>query len=92
MQSVFEARLMTYPEERSENFESEVLSAFRRGYCSHRSVSENEWHLYSYLYAVINAFWSQDIRWKENSLLNAHEAKDTETVMSDILNRLNDLS
>lgn len=67
MQSVFEARLMTYPEERSENFESEVLSAF----------------------------WSQDIRWKENSLLNAHEAKDTETVrsrLSDILNRLNDLS
>lgn len=95
MQSVFEARLMTYPEDRAENFESELLSAFWRGYSSYRSVSENEWYLYSYLYAVINAFWSQDIRWKENSLLNAHEANDTETVgsrLTDILNRLNDLT
>lgn len=95
MQAIFEARLMSYPENRGENWEDELLRAFWRGYCSVRAVSEEEWRLYAYLYAIVHAFWSQDIIWREDSLLNAHKAGDRETVrrrLGDIWQRLNELN
>lgn len=74
MQAIFEARLMDYPENRSDSFESEILTSFWRGYCSIRSISKDELQFYPYLYTVINAFWSQDICWREDSLINAYKA------------------
>lgn len=74
MQAIFEARLMDYPENKDENFEAKILAAFFEGYCSVRSFSKEEREWYPYLYAIISAFWSSDIRWNEDSLLNAHKA------------------
>ena len=36
--------------------------------------------MYPYLYAIINAFWSMDIIWDENSLINAHKSGNSEIV------------
>lgn len=94
MQALFEARLMSYAENGPEDTEAGRLAAFWRGYCSVRKVSQEEWRLYAYLCAIIRAFWSQDIIWREDSLLNAQEAGDTETVrrrLGDIWQRLNEV-
>lgn len=94
MQSLFEARLMCYPDDCGEDAEARRLAAFWRGYCSVREVSEEEWRLYAYLRAIICAFWSQDLCWKEDSILNAHEAGDMDTVrrrLEDIWRRLGDV-
>lgn len=80
MQAVFEARLMIYPENITDDFKSEVFAAFWDGYRSIRPVSEQEQQLYPYLYAIIDAFWSQDILWREDSLINAHKAGDSDGV------------
>lgn len=80
MQAVFESRLMFYPENADEDFKSEVYAAFWAGYCSLRPVTEQEQQCYPYLYAIIDAFWSQDICWRDDSLINVHEAGDTEAV------------
>lgn len=80
MQAVFEARLMIYPENITDDFKSEVFAAFWDGYRSIRPVSEQEQPLYPYLYAIIDAFWSQDILWREDSLINAHKAGDADGV------------
>lgn len=73
-QAIFVARLMDYPENREENFEDKILKAFWDGYCSLRSFSKEEQQWYSYLYAVIDAFWSADICWNEDGLLKAQES------------------
>lgn len=80
MQSVFEARLMDYPDDKGDDFASKILSSFWDGYCSVRSFTAEEQKLYPYLCAIIDAFWSPDIRWNEDSLLNSHEAGDTKSV------------
>lgn len=80
MQAVFEARLMDYPEDKGNDFGEEILTAFLEGYCSVRAFSKEEENWYPYLYAIIDAFWSADIRWNEDSLLNAHKAGDMEGV------------
>lgn len=91
MQAIFEARLMDYPENEEADFEVKILASFLGGYCSVRSFTEEEQKLYPHLCAIIDAFWSSDIRWNEDSLLNAHKAGDTERVrqcLSMILDRL----
>lgn len=80
MQAIFVARLMDYPENVDENFEDKILKAFLEGYCSLRSFSKEEWQSYSYLYAIIDAFWSIDICWSEAGLLKAHESGDSKRV------------
>lgn len=54
--------------------------SFFKGYRSVRSFSKEQQHLYPYLHAVINAFWSSDIRWNEDSLFHAHKSGDMESV------------
>lgn len=80
MQAVFEARLMDYPENKGKDFESKILKSFLEGYLSVRSFSKEQQHLYPYLYAIINAFWSADIRWNKDSLLTAYKNGDTDAV------------
>ena len=80
MQAVFEARLMDYPENASKNYEAEILSAFLEGYCSVRKFTEEEQQMYPYLYSIINAFWSMDIIWDENSLINSQKTGNAQNV------------
>lgn len=80
MQAVFEARLMDYPKDRGKDFERRILTSFWDGYCSVRSFTAEEKKWYPYLRAIIDAFWSCDIQWNEDSLLNAHQAGDIPTV------------
>ena len=80
MQALFEARLMDYPEELGPEREQRILAAFWRGYRSQRTLSPEEERLCPTLAALIRAFWSMDIRWREDSLLNAHENGDLPTV------------
>ncbi|MBP1553950.1 MAG: hypothetical protein J6B21_07335, partial [Oscillospiraceae bacterium] len=80
MQAVFYARLMDYPENVSEDYKNQILSAFWNGYCSVREFTTEEQQMYPYLYAIINAFWSMDIIWDENSLINAHKSGNSEIV------------
>lgn len=80
MQAVFEARLMDYPEDKGSDFEEEILTAFLEGYSSVRAFSKEEERWYPYLFAIIDAFWSADIRWNEDSLLNAYRAGDKDGV------------
>lgn len=70
MQAVFEARLMDYPASYAENHEMWILPAFLQGYQLERPFSNTQREMYPYLYAIINAFWSADIKWNENSLMN----------------------
>lgn len=71
MQAVYEARQMDYPDGTGGAVRPEILAAFWRGYRSVRKFSEEQQAWYPYLYAVINAFWSSDIKWNEDSLVNA---------------------
>lgn len=80
MQALFEARLMDYPEELGPEREQRILAAFWRGYRSQRTLSPEEERFCPTLAALIRAFWSMDIRWREDSLLNAHENGDLPTV------------
>ena len=80
MQAIFEARLMDYPKNKSNNFENKILDSFWKGYCSVRSFSKEEQKYYPYLCAIINAFFGCDISWNEDSLLNAYESGDSESV------------
>ncbi|MCI9444206.1 MAG: phosphotransferase [Oscillospiraceae bacterium] len=71
MQAVFEARLMDYQDGAGDVIRADILTSFLRGYRSVRNFSEEQQNWYPHLYAVINAFWSSDIRWKEDSLLHS---------------------
>lgn len=77
MQAIFEARLMDYPENKEGDMETKILDSFWKGYSSLRSFSKEEWKGYPYLCAIIDAFWSSDIRWDKNSLLNVHKSGDS---------------
>lgn len=80
MQAVFEARLMDYPHDRPEDYEERVLAAFLAGYSSLRPFTPRQRELFPYLYAVIDAFWAADIRWNDDSYLNALQAGDRPAV------------
>lgn len=71
MQAVFEARLMDYSDDARDTIRPEILDAFLRGYGSVRNFSKEQKDWYPYLYAIIDALWSSDIRWNEDSLANA---------------------
>ena len=73
MQGVFEARLMDYPQEYGENSEEIILPAFLEGYHQERPFTQRQREVYPYLYALIHAFWSMDLKWREDSLANAVE-------------------
>ena len=91
MQAIFEARLMDYPENKDCDFEAKILDSFWEGYCSVRAFSQEEREWYPYLCAIIDAFWSSDIRWNEDSLMNAHAAGNLDAVrqwLETILKRL----
>lgn len=91
MQAIFEARLMDYPENKDDDFEAKILTSFLEGYCSVRPLTKEEREWYPYLYAIIDAFWSSDIRWNEDSLMNAHVAGNLDAVrqwLKTILKRL----
>ena len=95
MQALFVARLMDYPENKEDGFENKVLTAFLEGYCSVRDFSNEERRLYPYLYAIINAFWSFDIDYNDDSLLQAYKAGDLTSVrrwLETIWKRLSGLS
>ena len=101
MQGVFVARLMDYPENRSFSDE-DILRAFFRGYCSVRSFDAEDIGFYSYLRAVIEAFWADSIGWssdngwdscKPDSLFFLVEKGDTEAIyrkLKDIYYKLTD--
>lgn len=76
MQAIFDARLMDYPNDSRNDIETTILTAFLKGYCSIRIFSEEQRNWYPYLFAIINAFWSSDIRWDDDSLTNAVKNRD----------------
>ncbi len=80
MQAVFEARLMDYPDSCAGRSEELILPAFLKGYHMERPFTEIQKESYPYLYAIIHAFWSQDIKWNDNSLLHAIEKGQVEDV------------
>lgn len=80
MQAVFEARLMDYPESYNGKNEVLILPAFLKGYEIKRPFSDLHKQVYSYLYAIINAFWSGDIKWNENSLIKQLEKGNNKAV------------
>lgn len=82
MQAVFEARLMDYPNDSGDDIEAEILAAFLKGYRSIRDFSEEQQNWYPYLYAMINAFWSFDVKWGDDSLTNAVKNNDVEGTRS----------
>lgn len=92
MQAVFEARLMDYPEEYGDDCEGQILSAFLNGYHQQRPISQEQLSLFPRLYTIINAFWSADVKWNEDSLINSLEKSDIEAVrehMKSIYTKLN---
>lgn len=94
MQAVFVARLMDYPEGYNGRNEREILPAFLKGYNCERPFSDLKKRVFPYLYAIIDAFWSADIRWDEDSLLKLLEKGNSKEVCSrleEILNRLSHL-
>ena len=91
MQAIFEARLMNYPEDKEQNYQTKILAAFWNGYCSVRKFTAEEQEMYPYLCAIIDAFWTSDICWNEDSLMNAHKAGNAKKVsrwLSTIYERL----
>lgn len=80
MQAVFDARLMDYPDSYSGCHEALVLPAFLQGYQQERPFSAIQKELYPYLYAIINTFWSMDIKWSEHSLIKELEKGNAENV------------
>lgn len=80
MQAAFEARLMDYPIGHAKDYEERILSAFLRGYQLERPFTDSQREMFPYLYAIINAFWSADIKWNSDSLLKELERGDMESV------------
>lgn len=74
MQAVFEARLMDYPDELSENREMEILSSFLKGYHRIRPFTAEQKDAFPYFYALITAFWLSDINWYKKHLINGSES------------------
>jgi hypothetical protein len=95
MQAVFEARLMDYPDNYAGKSEKLILPAFLKGYNYERPFSNMQKRIYSYLYAVINAFWRGDIIWNDNNLRRSIESGDKGKInawMKEIDRRIHTLS
>lgn len=80
MQAIFEARLMVFSDDAGDDMRPEILASFLRGYRSVRDFSKEQQKWYPYLCAVIDAFWSSDIKWNEDSLMNAAKNGDQKNV------------
>lgn len=80
MQAIFEARLMDYPDGYAGRSEGLILPAFLRGYQSIRPFTGFQRQMFPHLYALIDAFWSMDIVWSENSLQKAFKRGDMKAV------------
>lgn len=68
MQAIFVARLMDYPEELEGYQEESILPAFLDGYQQLRPFTSEQKEVYPYLYTLVNAFWSADMEWDDQSL------------------------
>ena len=79
MQAVFESQLMDYPVGYGDREKEKILAAFLRGYQSVRPFTQEQKKAYPYFVAMIRAFWSMDIKWKENSLCQVVEREDWES-------------
>lgn len=91
MQAIFEARLMNYPDEIAGKQEHMILSAFLKGYDQERPFTDEQREVFPYLYALVSAFWSGNIKWDKDSLCHAAETGDTETAyrrLKEIYSRL----
>lgn len=91
MQAIFEARLMDYADDAGDMIRPEILGSFLRGYHSVRNFSKAQQNWYPYLCAIIDAFWSSDIKWNEDSLTNAvknEDMKNTQKWLETIWQRL----
>lgn len=77
---------MDYPEAKSENFDKVILKSFFSGYEEIRPFTSEQKKWYPYLYAIVNAFWSSDIKWDENSLLHACKRNDKLTTTRHLKN------
>ena len=73
MQTIYESRLMDYPEELTEEYSSIILTEFLRGYNLVRSFTQEECALFGKLSAVCRAFWKMDLIYAENSVKNLLE-------------------
>ena len=94
MQSLFVSRLMDYPEGYEGRHEYKILPAFLKGYESERPFSDVHKRTFPYLYAIINAFWSADIKWNEDSLIKELKKGNGKAVykwLREILRRLSHL-
>ncbi len=79
MQAVFEARLMDYPEDLAGRQEEVILPAFLKGYQQKRPFTAEQKAAFPYFYSLVSAFWLADLKWNENSLLNALKSEDSES-------------
>lgn len=94
MQSLFVSRLMDYPKGYEGRHEYKILPAFLKGYESERPFSDVHKRTFPYLYAIINAFWSADIKWNEDSLIKELKKGNGKAVykwLREILRRLSHL-
>ena len=66
---------MDYPDGYAGRSEGLILPAFLRGYQSIRPFTGFQRQMFPYLYALIDAFWSMDIVWSENSLQKAFKTR-----------------
>ncbi len=83
MQADFEARLMDYENEsggKNQSVRPKILAAFYKGYRSTRDFTPDELTYIPYLRAIIDAFWLTNIRWDDNSLVNAVKNGDKEKI------------
>ncbi|MGI6691601.1 MAG: phosphotransferase enzyme family protein [Christensenellales bacterium] len=80
MQSLFEARLMDYPDAYAGRAEETILPAFLQGYHQQRPFSKAQREVFPYLYAVVSAFWLMDMKWSDTSLRQAVEDDDREAM------------
>lgn len=91
MQGVFEARLMNYSQNLTEKRELRILAAFLKGYETVRPFSLQQKMWFPYLYRLINAFWKEDLIWKDHSLKSEFfKGNDTavEAILETILTKL----
>ena len=77
MQALFEARLMDYPDGLAGHQEEIILSSFLKGYQQIRPFSEEQKSVFPYLYALISAFWLDDMKWSQDSLTKTIESGDS---------------
>lgn len=94
MQAVFEARLMDYPADLEGRQEEIILSSFLKGYQQVRPFTARQKEVFPYLYALIDAFWGEDMNWSDRSPGTTFDEADDASVeqwMKDIYKRETDL-